>query len=319
MISMARFQYRTAAWRSSSSGPDHRYSGSSEATFTPAAASALLNAGPPRRRPAGAGRTAEVVAGRQFDVLVAEVATTPGSSSSGRGCAACTGPGRSSPPPPRCRRTVPACRCQRHQHPLARAQRRTHARVRHHRRRVAVPGVRAHRVPAPAVRELIQSPGTPRRTRPGSVPASPPAPGWTVAGRSDHHRAQFAECRRTVLAHDLAADVVAVPDVDRDLHVHEGAAGPARGSAAAGPAAAAPAVARLRGISTRVAVISSPNIQRTMSISCTARRDRSWRSTVERRHARVAVRAVQHQRGRRSRRCRPPASAPGTPASYRRM
>src|SRR5690349_22425186 len=30
VIWMARFQYRTAAWRSSSSGPDHRYSGSTE-------------------------------------------------------------------------------------------------------------------------------------------------------------------------------------------------------------------------------------------------------------------------------------------------
>jgi hypothetical protein len=41
---MARFQYRTAAWRSSSSGPDHRYSGSTEATCTPAASRVFLNA-----------------------------------------------------------------------------------------------------------------------------------------------------------------------------------------------------------------------------------------------------------------------------------
>jgi hypothetical protein len=39
---MARFQYRTAAWRLSSSGPDHLYSGSTVATETPAAASAFL-------------------------------------------------------------------------------------------------------------------------------------------------------------------------------------------------------------------------------------------------------------------------------------
>ena len=43
-IWMARFQYRTAAWRSASSGPDHRYSGSTEETCTPAADSALENA-----------------------------------------------------------------------------------------------------------------------------------------------------------------------------------------------------------------------------------------------------------------------------------
>ena len=44
VIWMARFQYRTAAWRSSSSGPDQRYSGSTEATCTPAASRALENA-----------------------------------------------------------------------------------------------------------------------------------------------------------------------------------------------------------------------------------------------------------------------------------
>jgi hypothetical protein len=44
VIWMARFQYRTAAWRSSSSGPDHRYSGRCEAIRTPAASSAFLNA-----------------------------------------------------------------------------------------------------------------------------------------------------------------------------------------------------------------------------------------------------------------------------------
>ena len=42
VIWMARFQLRTAAWRSSSSGPDHRYSGSTEAISTPAAVRALL-------------------------------------------------------------------------------------------------------------------------------------------------------------------------------------------------------------------------------------------------------------------------------------
>ncbi len=44
VIWMARFQYRTAAWRSSSSGPDHRYSGSTDATCTPAACRARENA-----------------------------------------------------------------------------------------------------------------------------------------------------------------------------------------------------------------------------------------------------------------------------------
>jgi hypothetical protein len=44
VIWMARFQYRTAAWRSSSSGPDHRYSGSTDATSTSAAASSRRNA-----------------------------------------------------------------------------------------------------------------------------------------------------------------------------------------------------------------------------------------------------------------------------------
>ena len=44
VIWMARFQYRTAAWRSSSSGPDQRYSGSTVAICTPAAFRARENA-----------------------------------------------------------------------------------------------------------------------------------------------------------------------------------------------------------------------------------------------------------------------------------
>ena len=80
---------------------------------------------------------------------------------------------------------------------------------------------------------------------------------------------RLAQRDGAVLADHLAADVVAVADVDGDLDVDQGAAGHLQqqeqrvlqarrrcGSSA--------------GLSTAVATISSPNIQRTMSISCTA-------------------------------------------------
>ena len=44
VIWIARFQLRTAAWRSSSSGPDQRYSGRCEAILTPAPSRAFLKA-----------------------------------------------------------------------------------------------------------------------------------------------------------------------------------------------------------------------------------------------------------------------------------
>ena len=80
VIWMARFQYRTAAWRSSSSGPDHRYSGSTEAMRTASATSTeWRSTGENRHR----GRTTPATSA---SVARTSRAPKPTSGKSGRSC-----------------------------------------------------------------------------------------------------------------------------------------------------------------------------------------------------------------------------------------
>ena len=79
VIRIARFQYRTAACRSSSSGPDHLYSGSTDETPTPAAASSVLERGHPRVvHPRVVEERQEVVPRRELEPLVAQLGDEAG-------------------------------------------------------------------------------------------------------------------------------------------------------------------------------------------------------------------------------------------------